>query len=118
MDALATRLLAILQAHRGHARAVSVPALAEQLGLGRDKAGQRRVQIAKRELVDAGEPIGSSCNHGCPGYYWAVTEEEVRATLRQFNNRFYSLSKAIKQLRKLLPGERSPQLGLEFEEGG
>jgi hypothetical protein len=117
-DALALRLVTILQAHRGLARAVSVADLAEQLGLGREKAGQRRVQMLKRELVEQGYPIGSSCSTGNGGYYWPETQAEVEATLRQYSHRFYSLSVLIKQTRNLLPAPVSPQLGLHFEEGG
>ena len=109
-------LLTILRNHRGLARAISLADLAESMGLGRGKSGTRRVQELKRELVEAGEPIGSSTSSVGGGYYWIESTDEIQATLKQYRGRFYSTSVLIKKMRALLGHPESPQQSLTWGE--
>ena len=103
------RLLGILRHHRGITQAIELKALARSMGYGAGKSGTRRVQVLKRDLVEAGEPIGSSTSGKGGGYYWIVSPAEIQATLHQYCGRFYSTSVLIKKMKALLPTEASPQ---------
>lgn len=111
-----TKLLAIVRNHAGLARAISLPDVSERMGFGRDKNGTRKVQEIKRALVELGYPIGSSSASVGGGYYWAVTEGELRATIQQYAHRFYSLSKLLKTMRGMLTKPESAQQTMRWGE--
>ena len=81
-----TLFVSILSAHRGLARAISVADMAGRLGFERTKAGQRRSQLVKAVVVEAGYLVGSSCGSS-HGWYWPETDAEVQATLAQYEAR-------------------------------
>lgn len=108
------RLLGILRHHRGMTQAIALKDLARSMGYGAGKSGTRRVQVLKRELIDAGEPIGSSTAGIGGGYYWMETADEIQSTLHQYCGRFYALSVSIKKLRGLLVQPESPQQTLSW----
>lgn len=110
------KLLAIMHNHTGLARAISLPDVSERMGFGRDKNGTRRVQQIKRALVELGYPIGSSTAAVGGGYYWAVTEAELRATIQQYAHRFYSTSRLLKTMRAMLPKPEPTQQALTWGE--
>ena len=110
------KLLIILRKHRGLSHAIGLADLAQTMGYGRGRSGQRMVQVLKRELVEAGEPIGSStCSRG-GGYYLIVSQSEIQATLRQYCGRFYSTSVLIKKMKALIDQPESPQQTLTWGE--
>lgn len=111
MTPLESQFLAILESHRGMSKAISVQAMAKALGFGDSKGGQRRAQFVKRSLVDQGVMIGSSCADPS-GWYLVESEAEIHATLKQYSNRFYSLSVLIKKTRAALGLKENPQLGM------
>lgn len=108
---LHARFLTILERHKGLAQAIGVGAMAEQLGLGRGKNGQRMAQLVKAELVMKGHLIGSSCGK-VSGWYWIVTEEEYRATMRQYGARFSATGKLMQRTKQNFYKQQSPQLGM------
>ncbi len=69
-----TRLLRVLQYHKGHARAIKIHDLAKRTGLGeRDiKAGVRAL------VVDHQLPVASSKSSTDGGYYLITTDDEQR----------------------------------------
>ncbi len=101
-DSDQAKLLTILLNHQGKATAISVADVAEAMGLDRGKSGTRRVQELKRALVEQGYPIGSCSARIGGGYYLAVNEGELLATIKQYANRFYSISVLIKRMRGML----------------
>jgi hypothetical protein len=106
----------ILSAHRGLALAISVADMAGRLGFERDKAGQRRAQMVKAAVVEAGYLVGSSCGSS-HGWFWPTTDQEVQATCAQYEARIRSLARLIRQTKgaagfKAFVG----QLAMEFEE--
>lgn len=86
--------LAILSAHKGISRAISVADMAGRLGFERDKSGQRRAQMIKAAVVEAGHLVGSSCG-ASHGWYQPETEAEVQATIAQYEARIRSLARLI-----------------------
>ena len=92
---LKARFLQILARHRGARNAIQVRELAGRLGLGEGHNGQRMVQILKRELVDAGTLIASSCGKQ-PGYFLPDTPEELKATIGNYEARIRSLAALIR----------------------
>lgn len=114
MTNLESRFLTILSQHHGLSRAIAVADMAEALGLGREKAGQREAQRIKRELVEKGYAIGSSCGKS-NGWYLPVNDSEIEKTLKQYSSRFYSLSVLIKRTKALIGRTESPQLSMEWE---
>ncbi len=110
--------ITILSAHRGLQLAISVADMAGRLGFERDKSGQRKAQMVKAAVVEAGYLVGSSCGHN-HGWFWPTTDEEVNATVQQYEARIRSLARLIRQTRgaagfKAFVG----QLAMEFEEQG
>ena len=95
-DDLKARFLQIMERHRGAKRAIQVRELAGRLGLGEGHNGQRLVQIVKRELVDEGVLIASSCGKQS-GYFLPETTAEVEATLKNYENRLKSLAALIRK---------------------
>ncbi len=106
---LERRFMAILHQHKGMIHAISVPAMAQALGLGDGKAGQRQAQHIKRALVDAGELVGSSCGR-VSGWYLMENEDEIHATLRQYASRWHSIGMLMQRTRAKLREYRAPQL--------
>jgi hypothetical protein len=86
-----TALLTILEHHRGKDRAITLPELAERMGVS-----TRNIQSMKRDLADDGILIGSSCIKGSAGYFLPVTAEEVDNTLKNYRNRALSLLRLIR----------------------
>ena len=115
-DDLKARFRQIMARHRGAARAIQVRELAGRLGLGDGHNGQRMVQIVKRELVDDGLLIASSCGKQS-GYFLPETDAEVQATLKNYENRLKSLAVLICKT-KGAAGLKAylGQLAMEFEE--
>jgi hypothetical protein len=114
-DDLKARFLQILTRHRGARNAIQVRELAGRLGLGEGHNGQRMVQIIKRELVDSGTLIASSCGRQS-GYFIPDTQEEIRATVANYEARLRSLVSLIRATKgaaefKTFMG----QLTMEFE---
>lgn len=110
-QSLHARFLAILENHQGMAQAISVQRMAEALGLGGNKAGQRMAQLIKRAVVESGHPVGSSCGK-CSGWYLIVNDEEDNATLQQYRNRFFSTSQLIKRHLANRRRRESPQMAM------
>ena len=108
---LNARFLTILERHKGLSQAISVPEMAEQLGLGRGKGGQRVAQLVKRELVEKGFPIGSSCG-AVSGYYLVTSDEEFQATMGQFKSRWHSLGMAMQAMKRHYEKRRDLQLAM------
>jgi len=94
--------LAILSRHRGAARAIPLLDLAEALGLPRTTHGTRKVQEVNRSLCERGTMIGSSCTAGHAGYYLPETPDEMKATLHQYESRFYSLGRLIRSTKRAM----------------
>lgn len=84
-------LLAILAQHKGKDRAITLPELAERLGVS-----TRFIQHLKRQLAHDGVLIGSSCIKGSAGYFLPVTAEEIDDTLKNYRNRAVSLLRLIR----------------------
>ena len=106
--------LAILARHMGAARAIPLLDIAEALGLPRTTHGTRKVQGIKRALCERGTLIGSSCVAGHAGYYLPETIDEMKATLHNYESRFYSLGRLIRSTRRAMAREMSPIEQLEF----
>lgn len=85
--------LAILEQHKGKGNAISLPALAALLG-----TDTRTVQFIKRELIEDGEIICSSCQKNSSGYYLPSTAEEIEASKKNLKNRAFSLLRAVHKL--------------------
>ena len=77
-----SRLLTILQLHRGKARAITGKELAELLGDMNDRMIRKEI----RELIAEGHPIASSTEKPY-GYFMAETPQEVEQYLKQLKNR-------------------------------
>jgi len=113
---LTRRFLWILDQHRGLARAISVADMAGALGFERDKAGQRRAQLIKAAVVEAGHLVGSSCGHS-HGWYQPETDAEIQATIGQYEARIRSLAALIRKTRGAAGFKTYlSQLAMEFEE--
>lgn len=87
--------IAILSAHKGLSRAISVADMAGRLGFERDKAGQRRAQLVKAAVVEKGILVGSSCGK-ISGWYTPANDAEIQATLGQYKARIRSMAKTIR----------------------
>lgn len=105
MTTLESRFLTILSEHRGLSKAIAVPELARKLGVP-----ERQARSIKRDLVDQGHLVGSSCTAGKSGYYLIVNEEEVRATYQNYASRWSSLGKLMQCMKKNAGQVESPQL--------
>lgn len=115
-DDLKARFRQIMARHRGARNAIQVRELAGRLGLGEGHNGQRVVQIVKRELVDEGVLIASSCGKQS-GYFLPETNEEVQATLKNYENRIKSLAALIRKTKGAAGfKEYLGQLAMEFED--
>jgi hypothetical protein len=116
MSVLENRFLVILDRHQGSDNAIKVADMAEQLGLGHDKYGERLAQKIKKHLVEEHLVcIGSSCGEPY-GWYQAVTQAEIDATLLQYEHRLKSLSHLIARMKKSTPAEILRQQALTFEQ--
>lgn len=114
MTDLESSFLAILSRHKGLSRAISVADMAEALGFGRAKTGQRQAQTIKRSLIEQGHFIGSSCGK-VSGYYMIDEPAEVKSTMRQYQHRFVSLACLLKSAKAALrKQEEPPQLELSL----
>ena len=107
MTTLESRFLTILSEHRGLSKAIAVPEMARRLGVP-----ERQARAIKKDLVDSGYMVGSSCIAGKSGYYEIVNEEELRATYRNYSSRCYALQRSMKRIRQNVEGMKSPQLGM------
>lgn len=115
-DDLKARFRQIMGRHRGAKNAIQVRELAGRLGLGEGHNGQRLVQIVKREMVDEGVLIASSCGKQS-GYFLPETQAEVDATLKNYENRLKSLAALIRKTKGAAGfKEYLGQLAMEFEE--
>lgn len=95
---LTSLFIAILSAHRGLAQAISVADMAGRLGFDRGKAGQRRAQLIKAQVVELGHLVGSSCGSS-HGWFLPDTPGEVDATCRQYEARIRSLARLVRKTR-------------------
>jgi hypothetical protein len=87
-------LLRVLERHRGASQAIQVGDLVLALGLDLTSTHERMVRRWKRELVDEGHLIASSCGK-CPGYFVPVRKEEMAEPLRNYKARLKSLAVLI-----------------------
>lgn len=78
--------------------------------------GERIVRVIKRDVADSGVLIGSSCGR-MPGYFIPETQEEIQATLGNYEARLKSLAALIRKT-KGAAGFKAylGQLAMEFEE--
>lgn len=105
----------ILEQHQGLAQAIRVADMAEQLGFGRDKNGQRRAQALKKHLVEE-HLVCVGCSSGQPaGWYRPETVEEIRATVAQYKGRLISLARLIAKTTASTPDAVLGQIRLELE---
>lgn len=105
----------ILNAHVGAAQAIKVADMAEQLGVGRRKTGQRIAQKIKKHLVEEhAVPVGSSCGEHS-GWYVPETEQEITDTIENYMSRLRSLSVLIARTKRCTPAELLHQQALHFE---
>ena len=87
------RLLAIIRAHRGPARAIGKKALAKLTGLT-----ERHARRIVKDLIEIhGFPICSSYAARAGGYYWPATNEDIQAVRRKL--RSHALSILVRQAR-------------------
>jgi hypothetical protein len=91
---LKSDLLTILKRHRGAASAIQVCDLTVMLGFELTDSNERIVRQLKRDLVDEGHLIASSCGKQ-PGYFIPVTAEEINEPLRNYTARLKSLAVLI-----------------------
>lgn len=84
--ALKDRVLAILEHHQGRANAITSYDLALALGLSRNRAVQRKLQLIIRELRKEGKPVLATCSIPY-GYYYASTWAEVQDCLASLRSR-------------------------------
>lgn len=91
---LKTDLLRIMDRHRGAANAIQVPDLVLALGLDLTSYNERIVRGLKRELVEAGHLIASSCGKRS-GYFIPETADEMTEPLRNYKARLKSLAVLI-----------------------
>ena len=94
---------------RGRRRAVSSSRLEQKLNLSGNEI-RKQVNALRRECV----PIASSGN----GYFYAATEQEVRATIAHMTHRISGIAAAIHGLTQALEQFDRDQLRLPLEGGG
>lgn len=87
-------LIRVLDRHRGAAQAIQVGDLVLALGLDLTSTHERMVRRWKRELVEEGHLIASSCGR-YPGYFVPVRKEEMVEPLRNYKARLKSLAVLI-----------------------
>lgn len=115
---LKARFLQILHRHHGARNAIQVRELAAKLGVGETRNGERIVRVIKREVADSGVLIGSSCGRQS-GYFIPETQEEIRATLGNYEARLKSLAALIRKTKGAAGfKEYLGRLAMEFEEEG
>jgi len=85
-----TLFIAILSAHKGLSRAISVADMA-----GRLQVSTRRAQCIKAEVVELGNLVGSSCGVS-HGWYMPESDAEIQATLNQYKARIRSLARLVR----------------------
>ena len=83
---LKSRVLAILEHHKGRADAITSYDLAEAVDLPRTRAVQRKLQLIIRELRKEGRPVLATCRAPY-GYYYASTWAEVQDCLASLKSR-------------------------------
>ncbi len=100
----------LIAAHRGHAQAVPLRALAAGTGLY-----WRDVQQIVKHLIEAHHcPIGSAT--GKPhGYYWIVDEEDQARAEAQLRHRIVSCARRLALLERNTPRQILAQLALELD---
>lgn len=89
-DARASLFIAILSAHKGLDRAISVADMAVRLNVS-----ERQCRMIKRAVVDSGVCVGSSCAAGRSGFYIPTTADEVKATTANYKARIRSLAELV-----------------------
>lgn len=105
----------ILEQHKGLAKAIRVADMAEQLGFGRDKNGQRRAQALKKHLVEE-HLVCVGCSSGQPaGWFLPETVEEIRTTVAQYKGRLISLARLIARTTASTPDEILGQIQMELK---
>ena len=117
LDEDETRLMCILRAHRGRARAISARHLAIQAGLGGialyNRASPRKVQhIVHRLRIEHGVPIASAAGRPC-GYYLVETAAEVEAFVREQRRKALGTLAAIAAVKRVALPELLGQLAIE-----
>ena len=108
--------LLIIREHRGAVNAIGLPDMAQKLGLGRGKNGQRIAQKIKKHLVEEhAVPVGSSCGEH-HGWYTPETAQEIADTIGQYESRLRSLSVLIARTKRCTPAELLRQQAIQFEQ--
>ncbi len=104
---------AILSAHRGLDRAISVADMAARL-----QVSERQCRAIKRAVVDSGVCIGSSCASGRSGFYIPATADEVKATCSNYKARIRSLAALVRATEGAAAFEEfMGQMKMEWEVG-
>jgi len=105
-------VLHILESHRGRARAIGLPALAQATDLH-----WRTVQEVIAHLIEYHQqPIGSATGKPA-GYFLITTEEEQAQAEAQLRHRMLALAKRLAHLKKNAPADILDQLRLELRDG-
>jgi hypothetical protein len=103
--------LAILSAHKGLSRAISVKDMA-----GRLQVSTRRAQLIKAAVVEQGNLVGSSCGLS-HGWFQPETDAEIQSTLNQYKSRIRSLARLVRMTEGAAGFDKFVgELALEFEE--
>lgn len=85
-------VLRVLVKHRGKANAVTVPAVADAVGLN-----CRRTQKVVKALLEVhGIPMGTSYSHEAPGWYVCETEDERKENRQALRGRALSILQRAK----------------------
>ncbi len=113
---LKAEFLKILARHHGAAKAIQVSDVTLLLGLELTESNERLVRQLKRDLVDEGHLIASSCGKR-PGYFIPVTAEEMHEPLLNYKARAKSLLVLIAKIEgtaalRGLIGQLELELGL------
>ena len=109
LDALESRVLGALSAHRGRGRAIALPDLSRAV-----ETSPRMVQhVVHRLRIEHGAPIASAAGKPC-GYYLAETADEVEQCYREHRAKALSTLAAMAALRRIHLADLLGQLQLEI----
>lgn len=90
-EAKASLFIAILSGHKGLSQAISVADMAARL-----QVSERQCRAIKRQVVDSGVCVGSSCRSGQSGFFMPETADEVKATCANYKARIRSLAALVR----------------------